>query len=205
MRLVPTVVLFSSSLVATTVLAASGTCEIGIEGALAYQGTCEITHKQNGDFSFSAEGGKVYAEARGLSGNAEGTARFKIGGRNHDGSIGALYEGGYSKREGCWGNRSIEICAFGGEKANVEEAPRDQLVSKIFGSFQCNGGFGFELSGNRYNGQQVDQIEAFNDGKAYGITLKDGYRFGIMEGKISSEWVWTSPQSGDSFTCRKDN
>lgn len=68
------------------------------------------------------------------------------------------------------------------------------------GEWDC-GGMAFDLSAEAYNGDPVESIEQLS-ARDYGITLKNGYRFALFEVTDTSA-TWHSPESGDTFDCRR--
>lgn len=69
----------------------------------------------------------------------------------------------------------------------------------IFGTWDCDGS-PMTIDADSYQGKPIASIE--ESGGDYLITLTDGYRFATFEVTPTS-FLWHSPQSGDSFLCRK--
>lgn len=68
------------------------------------------------------------------------------------------------------------------------------------GRWECSG-MSFDLSATSYNGDPVKSIEQLS-ARDYGITLKNGYRFALLEVTGTSA-TWHSPESGDTFDCHR--
>lgn len=125
---------FFSGLAILTVFthsALAASCEISVEGEVAFSGECYVQDLGAGDFSFRSSDGSAYAITSGIgSGMAVGEASFDYAGRRFEGSIGSLYPGGDAQRDGCWGNRSVDICVFSdAERDNAGSANGDGISS----------------------------------------------------------------------------
>ncbi len=68
------------------------------------------------------------------------------------------------------------------------------------GEWDC-GGMAFDLSAKAYNGDPVESIEQLS-AQDYGVTLKNGYRFALFD-VTKTFATWHSPESGDTFDCRR--
>ena len=76
----------------------------------------------------------------------------------------------------------------------------------FFGKWDCEGStysFGPEGYQNHSNRDPLpyQSVEEFTPGN-YGVTFTDGYRLGLMDVSDSS-MTWSSPGSGDSFSCAR--
>lgn len=84
-------------------------------------------------------------------------------------------------------------------------AARAEEVLPVFGNWDCGEVMGFALDARNYNvnGQNgsVDSIEMIA-ADAFGVTLDDGYRFALFDVTPGS-LTWHSPESGDTFDCRR--
>ena len=71
----------------------------------------------------------------------------------------------------------------------------------IYGEWDC-GPNAFSLTERHYNDtSRVESIERIAD-DAYGVTLTDGYRFALFD-VTTRTLTWHSPESGDTFECRR--
>lgn len=76
----------------------------------------------------------------------------------------------------------------------------------FFGTWDCQGStwtYGYDgfTNGARPNPLPYMSIEEFTPGN-FGITYMDGYRTGLMD-VTPTTMIWFSPESGDSFGCRR--
>jgi hypothetical protein len=75
----------------------------------------------------------------------------------------------------------------------------------VFGTWDCGAVMGFTLDAETYtvNGRAgpVKGIEKIAD-DAFGVTLRDDYRFALFDVTAKS-LTWHSPESGDTFECRR--
>ncbi|MFP7675772.1 hypothetical protein ACG74X_20770 [Marivita sp. S0852] len=88
----------------------------------------------------------------------------------------------------CLGDTGFSLCATDKQ----ENLP-------IFGVWDCDGG-PMTIDADTYQGKPIDTIEE-NAGN-FLVTMADGYRFATFDVTPTS-FTWYSPQSGDSFNCRK--
>lgn len=71
----------------------------------------------------------------------------------------------------------------------------------VHGSWDC-GAMSFSLDATRYNDTvAVESVERIAE-DAFGVTLKDGYRFALFD-VTARTLTWHSPESGDTFDCRR--
>ena len=70
------------------------------------------------------------------------------------------------------------------------------------GVWDCSGYGVLTITGDTYDfGERAEIAEVARDGPAYILTMTDGYTVAVaVEGRTLN---WFSPQSGDSFDCRR--
>ena len=171
-------------------------CTLEVKGKTYISGPCDYRRLKNtgADFQVTGADGRyfvyVYVEAQDRA-----TAHWngeQGESRAHD-PLGAL------RREGeCWVNDTARICV---STMNASAAGN----SAPYGAWDCGEVMGFTLDASTYTvngkGNSVAQVEQIAE-DAFGITLADDYRFALFD-VTPSTLTWHSPQSGDTFECRR--
>ena len=174
--------------------ALTATCVLEVAGKPYIDGPCDFNTGSwnNGSFKIHGANGKyfayVYVDGKRATAYWNGRAAER---RAHD-PLGEL------RRDGeCWVSDAARIC--------VSPMSAEAAAVAPFGTWDCGAVMRFTLDAKNYtvNGKSggVKSIERFgNDG--YGVTLSDDYRFALFDVKAKT-LTWHSPESGDTFECRK--
>ncbi len=171
-------------------------CILEVAGKTYISGPCDYRPLKDagGDFQVTGADGRhfayVYVEAPDRA-----TAHWngELGeNRAHD-PLGAL-----RREDGCWVNDTARICV-----STVTASAAGNTAPH--GAWDCGKVMGFTLDASTYTvngkGNSVAQVEQIAE-DTFGITLADDYRFALFD-VTPSTLTWHSPQSGDTFECRR--
>ena len=84
----------------------------------------------------------------------------------------------------------------------VLAAPAVAAQAPYEGTWDCDGYGELTIADDTYDfGERAEIAEVTRDGPAYILTMTDGYTVAVaVEGRTLN---WFSPESGDSFECRR--
>jgi len=182
-------------LISSSIDAAPASCVLKVGGQSYIDGPCsfERLSSDDGSFKIMDNAGDYFAYVY-VEKDGGATAHWnEIAGVNR-----AHTPLGNLQREGaCWTSDTVRICATAAEQT-TSASPH--------GSWDCEI-MGFTLDEQIYKNSSapaasIQSIEAIAD-DAFGVTLEDGYRFALFE-VTADRLVWHSPESGDTFECRRD-
>lgn len=96
----------------------------------------------------------------------------------------------------------MRAVVFAAAFAAFVAAPASAADAPYIGDWECEGYGSMSITATTYDfGERTEIADVTRDGPAYILTMADGYTVAVaVQGGVLN---WFSPESGDSFDCRR--